>query len=403
MIGSLSTDRMNDDTEITDIVEGTTRFSLMRLILLPVGVFLISRLFFLVTFLVTTSLTFDTSNFSGETLRHPKFEINLEESINKFIKAASLGDAGWYDSIAKNGYDEGSFSSERQRNWAFFPLFPLLERALTPVTGNNILSGLLISNLCFLLSLTILYRLGEYLGLSSKSNEQALWLLAFFPTSYFFSLPITESLFLFLIVTSFFLVRRNRLFQSGLFFSLATATRPTGLLLLPAYLLLLFREKSFNSAWGYIALIIAPLGGLIFMAYLYQLTGNPLAFSDIQSSWDRTGITNLFSSLATPIVDWNFVWLNLLIAISLILGSLYFLMTKEYHSSAYILIPTLATLSTGSVISMGRYALVFFPFFFLLGRISCGKTSGRLLLLSFAFLYALMSVLYSLHVTAAMA
>ena len=61
---------------------------------------------------------------------------------------------------------------------------------------------------------------------------RAVWLLAIFPTSVFFTTLYTESLFLMTSVAAFYYARRSRWALAGIWGLLASLTRVTGLLLL---------------------------------------------------------------------------------------------------------------------------------------------------------------------------
>ena len=63
-----------------------------------------------------------------------------------------LKKSGHFTAIASNGYD-GAWRT------AFFPLFPLLERAGAFLTHDPFIAGLIISNLAGLGVLVVLYRL----------------------------------------------------------------------------------------------------------------------------------------------------------------------------------------------------------------------------------------------------
>src|SRR5690349_13469692 len=61
---------------------------------------------------------------------------------NPFLDGFTRWDAGWYQRIAVEGYD---FDPNGQSSVAFFPLFPLLTRMVTWVTGLPMRSAIAIS------------------------------------------------------------------------------------------------------------------------------------------------------------------------------------------------------------------------------------------------------------------
>ena len=112
--------------------------------------------------------------------------------LPRWISALANFDGLHYILIAKNGYSE--FEQ------AFFPLYPLIIRLVAPLFSNNqLLTGLLISNVSFLFGLILFYK---YLKLISSDSIRfnpilsVLFLLAF-PTSFYFGAVYTEGLFFF--------------------------------------------------------------------------------------------------------------------------------------------------------------------------------------------------------------
>src|SRR5207248_4000927 len=121
-------------------------------------------------------------------------------------------------------------------------------------------------------------------GGSDDDAARAVFYAAFFPTSYFFSMPLPESLFLLLTVAAFLAAQRDRWWLAGVAGALAAATRPAGILLLPALALLAVERRVWRrAAW----LLLIPLGTAAFMLHLYRITGNAFAFAGVQGSWNR--------------------------------------------------------------------------------------------------------------------
>ena len=113
-------------------------------------------------------------------------------------------DAGWYISIARDGYDV-SAQAAVQHNYAFFPLLPLLMRLLVGAghpPSDYGLAGTAISHLAFLGALIVLYRLTVAVFRDRDMARRTVWIVAVSPWSFVFSLAYTESLFLLLSVTA---------------------------------------------------------------------------------------------------------------------------------------------------------------------------------------------------------
>jgi hypothetical protein len=120
------------------------------------------------------------------------------------LRNVALGnDGAWYLGIARNGYEHRPFSATRQANWAFFPLHPLLWRLMAKITGEWFWSGIVLANLLTLAGWSMLWKLVETLTESTESADDAVLFAAFWPTSYFMTLPQTEPLFFVLVTLTF--------------------------------------------------------------------------------------------------------------------------------------------------------------------------------------------------------
>ena len=116
-------------------------------------------------------------------------------------------DAVWYLRIADSGYT----GSEPRA--AFFPLYPLLIRALAAPAGGSpaalLAAAYLIALGAFVAALALLYRLVE-LELGRRLARPTLLLLALFPAAVFFGAPYSESVFLLCAVGAFYAARTGR-------------------------------------------------------------------------------------------------------------------------------------------------------------------------------------------------
>ena len=198
-----------------------------------------------------------------------------------------------FATIAAEGY-------KRFDNTAFFPLFPLLEHIVSVVIHKGILvSGMLISNLAFLATLVVLYRLVE-MEFDSDTAQRTTLYLSIFPTALFFFAAYNESLFMLFLLLSFYTMRRGSWWLAGLFGGLATLTRSIGLLLLVIFLYEFLRQISpqLRQAWsarqyrhslhllsGLLPALLIPGGLGIFSYYLYRQYRDPLAFTHSQTHW----------------------------------------------------------------------------------------------------------------------
>jgi hypothetical protein len=318
----------------------------------------------------------------------------------------STADVNWYMGIAQSGYERLPFNTDTFRNWAFFPLFPLVWRALAKITGEYVLTGSLLSCLCFFPALILVHKIALAYGLETKAANRAVLYLAAFPVSYFFMIPVTESLFLLLITGSFFAAKREHWWLAGILGALASATRVTGVLLLPTLIVLYWetygrQRPRLNAIW----ILLVPAGLLAYMYFLYTLTGNPLAFKDINVLWGRQltfVLWPLIYYLKQPLLlasAWDFRVLNFT-ALMVAIGAVVLLIKWRWWSMAcFTLCSLFVMLSSGVLQSQARYVMVLFPVFIVLGRVCRDIRFHQAVLTASLILLCLTTVLFCYGIT----
>ena len=200
-------------------------------------------------------------------------------------------DTNWYLRIAEYGYQN---SPDGRLSITFLPLFPWLIRLSAIMLKSYLTSGLMISNICYILLLLIFYKL-----VKKDFPEKVAWktvvYFSIYPTAYFLHAAYTESLFLMLVFLCILLARNERWFLASFAGMLAVLTRFNGILLLP----LLFSEyltiKKFNFRnirLDILWIILVFLGFAFYLFLNYQYFGNPFAFKAIfaEITWDRPAL-----------------------------------------------------------------------------------------------------------------
>jgi hypothetical protein len=151
---------------------------------------------------------------------------------NVLAAPAVRWDSIWYLQIAHDGY---RFAQEA----SFYPLYPILVRVGSLLTGSLVIAGLLLSFGAMFAGLVIVRRLTE-LEFGVRPASATVNLIAFGPMALFLSALYTESLFLLLSAGAFYAARRGRWWAAGALGGLAALTRVTGVLLLVPVLLMFF-------------------------------------------------------------------------------------------------------------------------------------------------------------------
>jgi Gpi18-like mannosyltransferase len=354
--------------------------------------FALSRAVFFALVIAGSQIAFLQKTFSNS-VWETRIDFQAARVRPELERVAMVGDAWFYRAIAMEDYDR----SERD---AFFPLYPLLVRTL----GNDFpLNGLIVSNIAFLCSLFLLGALAMRSGASAEDAGRAMFYLAFFPTSYFLSLPVTEALFLALTLASVLGAMQGRWWAAGIFGGLATATRLAGVLLIPL-LLIIFLQRNDRPRARLAWIAVVPAGMLAFMAHLYRVTGDAFAFMHVQARWGRTfSWRSLVAQLGHLAEPWNFVALNAAVAALLLLVATHLLLRREFAFGVYTLCSALLPLSTGSFQSIARYAVVVFPLFLWLAVRGRRPGWDRVILAVSIALFGWLTALLTLRVDFALA
>jgi hypothetical protein len=389
--------------------------TLGRAIALAVGLFCVAKLLVaarfnatvrdvLVTFVVTRISLVIIAELAAVIIGQ-RAGVHFAASGNPLLAVWGRWDAEHYIGIATNGYS----GTEP----AFFPLYPLLIWFVGGLTGNHLIAGLLISNAAAFFALLYLYKLVEH-EYNRQVAHRSVFYVSIFPTAIFFSAVYTESLFLFLSVASFYYIRERRWVAAGIFGYLAALTRVEGVLLTVPFAIewgiALYESRGDWFRWP-LDSVVKPLAGIVaiplglasYMAYLWVLRGDPLYFSHVQAHWNR--------HLAAPWVSFEHsialiagnvepqTVANQLLEVTftvLMLGALVIGFRRLRASYiAYMAVSILVPLSTSSLMSMPRFALVLFPMFALFGLWGARPTVNNIIVALSLPLLGLFTVLFA--------
>jgi hypothetical protein len=301
---------------------------------------------------------------------------------NDFLDLPARWDTGWYLGVAIDGYSFEQTPEVRQQNIAFFPLYPMLLRYLSPFLGHQYLwVGLLISLIAFLWALVYLYRLARE-QLDQDAAAAAAAFLATYPFALFYSAAYTESLFLLTMVAACYHFQREELWKSGIWGLAAGLVRPNGCLLSVVLALMALRGAR-SMPWAAmadrLAAAAAPgIGMLIYSTYIFFLTGNPLQWTAQNAAWGRVyrGLDALVTDRYVYIQNNGFYNYASTLGLDLITASaVLFVLVSVWPVyrrfgipyAALILMNILLPLSLGGLLSMGRVTSVLFPVFLWLG------------------------------------
>ena len=192
-------------------------------------------------------------------------------------------DAIWYGTIAHRGYTFTPGAPLSTIN--FYPLFPLLVKALSFLTGDVWIAGILIANLCLFGAVVLFHEWLRLRGLAEKAPLATVLLLVF-PGSVFFGFMYTESLYLLLCLATFVLYERGRFIPAAACAFLLTLTRPTGILVIVWVVLVALQNRRSWKAW--LPGAGSALGVAAFALYQLVTFGTPTAQIQAAASWPVT-------------------------------------------------------------------------------------------------------------------
>ena len=355
--------------------------------------FILTRGFILIIFIAVPFLVSHESNGFRE------FSVDKSDSVVAALRqTVATADARSYQSIAVSGYDKQRFDNQAQ-NWGFFPVYPLL---VSVFHADFYLAGTVVSNLLFLASLALLFFVSKMFGLDDGKAGLAVLYAAIYPTSYFFSMPFTESLFLCVTLLSVYLALNDRWWLAGVAGAVASATRITGVLLFVLLGVLYLQRRGKTIKGDALSLLLVPLGLVAFMTYIWQVTGNPFAVIQAQAASGRSTSPIFFlRPMITFIIHprafagWGFEPLAIAIVVLVFFCTYMLVKWKEWALAAYSFLSVVLPLSTGTLTSIPRYMMVVFPIYIVLARVK----GQQAITFTFTVLLGLLTVLCALHYT----
>ena len=299
---------------------------------------------------------------------------NVLPHTSPFLAIWQRFDTNWYLKIAEKGYSDDDGST------AFFPLYPFLVRFLSFIIGDMVLASRLVSLLALLFALFFFYQVVDgYAG--EAVAKRALIYIVIFPSGFFLFASYTESLFLLLVLASFFCSRKQKWLIASLLGILAALTRAVGVLIFIPLFYIWYKQKRMHHWREAVVFFLLPLGAGIYLL--------PNMFSSLETEWR-----------ARPVFPWeHFVELKMLISndllssidifnmlITLLVGFLCLIMLKNLplELSLYSLLmfgsPLFRLNAAQPFVSMLRYVLVIFPMFIFLGQWGEKAWANRLIL-----------------------
>ena len=307
----------------------------------------------------------------------------------RWVQGWAQWDSGWYSGIAQGGY---GYVPGRHSTIAFFPSYPLMMRAVAVVVRNTYVAGILVTLVSGAVATRLLF--GWLCQRMPRTQAwAALGLVLLYPYALFlYGAVYPTAFFVMTVVGAFVLLEHDHPWLAGVVGAVATAARPTGVVLVVALAVrAVERRRELAAAgapprplWRDAGVLLSGLGLAAFCLYQWRRFGDPFTFIAAQSAWDQeTGLrtwlkVRFFEDLSTLPGRHPLASLSYLAHAVLTVGALA-LVPKVFRRFGYgygvfaLLIVLVPAVSTKNFFGMGRYLLAAFPCFAVAGELLAAR------------------------------
>ena len=318
-------------------------------------------------------------------------------------------DTRHYMNIAQNGY---TAVGDDRLQLVFFPLYPLLMRAASLVTGGDVfLGGLLTSLVCAAACAGLLYALAyDLFGRRCAVLALAYFLLS--PLSVFLGCAYTEALFICLTLAAIVLLRRGHTVWAALCGMLSAFTRMPGVIVAGLFIIRAMgragrRELGIKDVCACALQVGMVFAGLFaYWAINWLVTGDPLMYLTYQkenwfqqagSFWRTVDNTAYYVLTTFGDGDWLYTWAFQLLCMFYVFALLCVGQKKlPFDLAAYSVVYVAVVLAPTWLLSGPRYLYALAPLPVLQARMHKGVfwhalalTLSALLLVLWVYGYAI--------------
>ncbi|WP_338333006.1 hypothetical protein [Acetobacter sp. LMG 32666] len=220
------------------------------------------------------------------------------------VEASCRWDCTWYVGIAQNGYmplsTETVYNAGAQKNWAFFPLYPIISSLVSWGLGIKVItSGLLVNILLWPVIVLLCCKDMELRGIEVNNLLFCLFFIVY-PLNIWYYSQYSEAVYGVLLMGMLVSLRLYKLYLACILGFFLSISRPTGFLMvicLAAWWFFTARqpedrsmqERTMLDRLREAALLVSVAGAGLsaFVLYFYDLIGDGFAFAHVEKAWGR--------------------------------------------------------------------------------------------------------------------
>jgi len=277
-----------------------------------------------------------------------------------------------YLTVALNGYEPGTSNAYLSVR---LPVVPLLIRGIACLGFQNLFVAAFVMATLVSFPLPGLMEKLASLDYPQPMTQRATWLFLIFPMSFCLHLPLSEGIFMALVLQAFLSARNDDWLTAGFAAALAGATRINGLLLFPALVVEMghryYKERKISPQWAWIGL--APLGTLSYLLLNHFVFRNAFEFMVAEKdfyhqsiAWPWTGVLSLFKHAITKPLDDRLLYYypECITVILLVVVTVWTCWKCRPSYSVWTLLNVGLFTSAHFILSLPRYAIAIFPMYF---------------------------------------
>jgi hypothetical protein len=247
----------------------------------------------------------------------------------------------------------------------WFPLYPVTGKLLNLITHISIpYSLIIVSNLAFLISLILIYKLVMTDDKDNKLARRIVAVMILLPTSFIFSAALSESMFLALALAAIYSARKQKWIFAGVFGFLLALTRSEGFLIAIPLIVEAIQQygvkpiKLKNYVKPFIACLTTVLGLAVFMIYCWARTKNAFAYVDSAKIGGEVTLGDPFYYLLHNLFKLRTL---IVLAEAALIALAWKKLRWSYIAFSIIYVLIAFSIANGAVASMLRYTSFLFP------------------------------------------